>query len=537
MIAKVYAMKRLPRRFSVFDYAVPEGLNVARGQMVEIPFRNKTIHGIVAGVQEKSEETSLKEIVGVVEEIRLREEELAFFESLAFDLAQSVPSLLYQALPTPPKRQGKARVPPSTALRISKDDIEELKRLSNQPRLKRGFRQVSDLRRMTALILATLTKNPHESALVLVPTTRDAKLVAAHLGSLKPCFSTGEESNNQRYEAWKAFRTGECRLFVGTRTAAFLTRPDLTSIFVLRSSHPSHKQQDRNPRYDTRTVALARAEHGANLIFMDDMIRPEDMLLFSKDERDEFVTPVETILIPMNKERATAPHPLLGSSTVRHIEEGLAGSQRVLCVYNRKDEKLATLHEAFANLIPQFPAGFLNKEHPQDYHEQLLITTEHYRENVFNAFMPGRLGLIVLLNADGPLHEKTFRAKEHALRTVSGWRGVAAAARCPLLIQTDSPDVFSSYFENPDQVLQEELEMRISYGYPPKRRFMRITTKEGMALLETLKIQIIETEPSAEARIQEETLFVAVDPDQTQGLLELFSTLDDHYIIDTAAFS
>lgn len=103
-IAAIYPLKRLPRRFGFFDYKIPEGMSLQRGNLVVIPFRRELIFGIVAEIKNKPERgIVLKSVTKFCKDFTLKEKELSFFEYLAIDLVQSVASVLYVSIPTPQK--------------------------------------------------------------------------------------------------------------------------------------------------------------------------------------------------------------------------------------------------------------------------------------------------------------------------------------------------------------------------------------------------------------------------------------------------
>ena len=118
------------------------------------------------------------------------------------------------------------------------------------------------------------------SAIVLVPeigltpqaTARFQERFGDVVAVLHSALSRGE-----RYDEWHRLRSGEARVCVGPRSAAFAPLANI-GLIVVDEEHDSSYKHEGEPRYDARTVAGRRAEqHGAVLLSGSATPRPESV--------------------------------------------------------------------------------------------------------------------------------------------------------------------------------------------------------------------------------------------------------------------
>jgi primosomal protein N' (replication factor Y) len=67
-------------------------------------------------------------------------------------------------------------------------------------------------------------------------------------------------SDGERYDMWRSALRGERRVVIGTRSAVFAPVRDLGLIILDEEHDPSYKEQERDPRYNARDVAVMRAK-------------------------------------------------------------------------------------------------------------------------------------------------------------------------------------------------------------------------------------------------------------------------------------
>ncbi|MDQ6819539.1 MAG: primosomal protein N' [Actinomycetota bacterium] len=118
-------------------------------------------------------------------------------------------------------------------------------------------------------------------AIVLVPeialTPQTVARFRGRFGDVVAVLHSGLGDAARRAE-WLRLRAGEARVCVGPRSAVFAPLPDI-GLIVIDEEHDGSYKHEGDPRYDARTVALARAqEHCAVLLAGSATPRPESLL-------------------------------------------------------------------------------------------------------------------------------------------------------------------------------------------------------------------------------------------------------------------
>lgn len=592
MIAEVYPIKRMPRRFGVFDYAVPEGMTVARGTFVRVPFRFGELTGVVARVKDVSDQArKLKPVSGILPVPAFNDRELASLEAIAFDTAQSVSALFHAILPRPTRLSARnvPVAPRAQPLTVTSREAPLVAALAAQLSERQGaFVCVGDLKRAAVILSTYLREHKDKPIIVVVPNVRDARLLAGRFAGHKPLIVTGEESAGERYRAWTTWRSQPKGLLIGTRAVSLWTHPALGAIFVLRSGHHNHKQEDRNPRFDARAAAALMAKRlEARCFHFDVSPRAEDLHAFGATNILELPTAVPTTYADMTIERAGAPASFLGHSAVLKIGEALAHRRRVICAYNRKGVSRRLQCEdcshrfpcpqcggvlavypttvrchrcqhaepmpvtcpscrgsrlkakgfgnravaaAIQTVFPEATVGCIEKGTDAEGADQsdILVVTRHYIENLFDPFHPLDVGAVVELDGDLPLIESTFRATENALLNAHEWRGVANASRAEFVIQTDAVELFRAGVSDVRAAIAEDLTTRQAYGQPPWTRTMTVHLRGGTP-----------QETEAAMRLAEEQLKAAVPtlsvPRTDDGLAFVVQPDQEEIILRTLA--
>ncbi len=100
-------------------------------------------------------------------------------------------------------------------------------------------------------------------AIVLVPeialTPQTVARFRSHFGDRVAVLHSAL-SDGERFDAWRALRSGARRIVVGARSSVFAPVQDLGAIIVDEEHESTYKQSDEAPRYHAREVAIIRAQ-------------------------------------------------------------------------------------------------------------------------------------------------------------------------------------------------------------------------------------------------------------------------------------
>lgn len=181
-----------------------------------------------------------------------------------------------------------------------------------------------------AAIEATLSRG--RTAILLVPeiglTPQTLGRVAARLGESVAVIHSGL-SEGQRADEWRRLRSGEARVCVGPRSAAFAPLRDL-GLIVVDEEHDSSYKQEGDPRYDARAVARRRAaDAGAVYLAGSATPRPESWAELTRLELPERVDgrpmpPVELLDMRQVDPRSGPLHPRTREALMALPEGGKA---------------------------------------------------------------------------------------------------------------------------------------------------------------------------------------------------------------------
>jgi primosomal protein N' len=509
VIAEVIPSLRLPRRFSFFDYQIPDSMEVGVGDLVNVLFHGREIVGVVRGIKLTSEARKL----APVRSVALREwcsiRDVERIERIASCIAQSPSSLLHALAPSPYASPAFTAVPQKSSHSVKRTDVEQVTEILGKAESTQAI--VGDFALGVVLVHA-LQKSAKDQVLVLVPTERDVELVGT--GAMLH----GHTKPKERSSIASAWRQGKIKLLVGTRLASLLSAQKISAIVVLDSGNNEHASTRRNPRFDAREAAkLLAAQHKAKLFFVDPLPRLEELNGLSN------LQPATCNLVSLKDPLERTSLDLISALLLEVMEQTLLSGKKVLLFLNRKGvakrlqcgacghiplcgtcgnvpsvrkDDLVCAHCGTEMWLPevcpscgkakihlrgiggakvsddlqkQFPGekiGVIEKGKIENPDANILLVTEYFFSSFHKPFDKMTLGVVADLAGDLGLQNDDFRSAEETARKLSRLVLLAKREGAECIIQTWLPDIIQPMLRL-DQFITNERELRVRYKLPP----------------------------------------------------------------------
>jgi primosomal protein N' (replication factor Y) len=242
-----------------------------RGGFVAIPFRSKTVAGLVSDIFEQND-ARLKSIIRPLPLVyRSPEEQLAYFDWFARTYFISRATALFTLLPAfPPSYLSGKEQKQKTATRTPLHEYSEVIQTYCTPPLEEHAEHSSPLivscttvrdaysfyRSETERALAT-----NNSICIVTPTIHDAELLGAIMrewvGSNRVLLFHSGRSKNALFKNWTLLFEKQPYCIIGTRSALCAPLHSVRTIIIDQAERTEHIQYDMNPRFDVRRASSA----------------------------------------------------------------------------------------------------------------------------------------------------------------------------------------------------------------------------------------------------------------------------------------
>jgi primosomal protein N' (replication factor Y) (superfamily II helicase) len=235
-----------------YDYLVPERLSqsVKAGIRVGVPFGGRDVEALVLERSDKSEITNLKFISSVIsEEVVASPTLITLISSISKRWICNPFDVIRSAIPARVASVDKAFATETGPSGAERDGVTKSKGEVTYLHLSP---HEDPLKRLSEFAQKAQAKG---SVLIIVPEDRELELLKLEIpGAL---ILSSSLSRTQRYSNYLTAINKSAQIIIGTRSAIFLTPPDLTTLIVYRENSQSH-YEPRHPGWNVRDIALLR---------------------------------------------------------------------------------------------------------------------------------------------------------------------------------------------------------------------------------------------------------------------------------------
>ncbi|HCC23244.1 TPA: hypothetical protein DF272_03630 [Candidatus Falkowbacteria bacterium] len=298
-IAHVTPLRKLPREMDYFDYIIPDKLAavVKVGSLVEIPFKQSMVQGLVVGIDKESKFKKLKMIDDIIDsELVLPEWQINFIKWFADYYFYSLSSTVRMFVPEKPKLKRKAKEPAIGQISATVKHNKEIDKLG-QLLMKKSQRENliinHDQEKNNQLIINLIeqTVTAGRQIIIMVPHVEKIKdvlqIIPEKFSALIAVVDSGLfRQKNAWHEAWRNIRLNQKQIIVGTRSALLTPVDDLAYVYINEAESIDYKNWDQNPRYHGTTLARKMAElTGAKVILSSPAPNIEDYFVIKKNNQ------------------------------------------------------------------------------------------------------------------------------------------------------------------------------------------------------------------------------------------------------------
>lgn len=354
MYAKIIPLAKLSRQIGIFDYIIPPQLEkkISPGQLVEIPFRNQLLNGIIFSLHTSPPDIKLKEIIRISDkEPFLKATQLELIKWVSFYYCSSPALLLKAVVPYPPKKR---LIKKNLFDHIGYEKMTVLK--SDIPNIRKILREIEgknkilfqwdNYKNKIAIYLKLIEKySDKKQVLLIFPQLNNIKefmpYIPIHLRD-KIAILHSELNAQTHWQEWDKIRIRSCGLIFGTRQAIFSPVNNLGLIIIDREENPSHKQWDQNPRYHALDVAIKLAAlTKAKILISSNMPRSETYHMAKSladykiiEERPLAANYVK--FVNMQNEWKNKHYSIYSEEAIDSLKETLANKQLPIIYINRR---------------------------------------------------------------------------------------------------------------------------------------------------------------------------------------------------------
>ncbi|MBI2415114.1 MAG: hypothetical protein HYV33_00435 [Candidatus Kerfeldbacteria bacterium] len=494
----------------IFTYHTTTAQTVVPGQLVEIPWRQKTISGVVWALETSVPAFATKPISKAYP-IILPGWYRDFITWLAqwYYIARS--HALKMCLPTMPKRWS-ANTVPNTSLSQAR---------TSPPPVVQLYQRITTVAQW---LEQWLRSHPNAGLAIIVPEENDLEFWRKRLQSFHPTTLTAGSSIKVLWQIWYQSLFNDCpRLVIGTKKLSLFPLPNYNLVAIIDPENIAHKQWDLNPRFQVnRLVEYWAKQAGTPVVKFSQAPRVEDVATSTIDQTLLSTTSPPTItMVDMMTEPNLVAESVLAICAQKHCP---------FLWLNKKGRVSFLVCRDCQTVIQQLTVthcprcrGYNLKRYGQGTTAIVEILQKHFPDRLIieltddqaaalkaisyaaNPIIIGtvfawkkidwsQVDYVVALAVDWLLAQPDFRAAEHTLQALIQLRNFTSS----LVIQTHVPDhaIFQQLMQwYPATWYQHELQQRQRYHFPPAGELISVRHSRTRASYQITTLADIPTDP------------------------------------------
>lgn len=464
MFAEVYPIAKLPKHCGVFDYRIPEHINVQSGDLVEITLRKKSCFGIVKSVKSRTNVKYTQEIAAIKQASFLSVHDIERYEWIASSIFQSVGNLLYFIFSTLPA-QHTFTLSEGQDVRYTKQQVQLIKTVVSDTHKHVCVQGTNDL---IPGIIYGLRKTHAKQILVICPNAFVAENLHAVIKD--SALITGKSKKKHRQSIMHGWQSGDISILIGTKLASLLPAKQLSHVLMSEPSNDDYDHRPRNPRIQIpqATEVLARM-HQAKMLYIDHA--PSARNLMNKD----FILSASIhapLVVDMHTYESRSTIDYLSDTALEEIQSSLQKAKNVLILFNRVEKQegssMPSLKEFSALLHKAFPTHTLSIIEKTDSGElaDITVATDALFSRTIKPLHTYNIGTIIDATFDFGLNGDHFSSLASSRHRLFKLISLGNRENARVIIQSWLPNYVHDLLDITTS-LQQELQQAITYKLPP----------------------------------------------------------------------
>ncbi|MDD3284859.1 MAG: hypothetical protein PHZ07_04670 [Patescibacteria group bacterium] len=344
--ASVKPIIKLKKSLNTLDYIIPDNINASIGQLIEIPFRNKFIFGVIFDIKKDTDQPKniLKSINKIViNDPIITKQQIDFYNFFVKNNFDSL-NFVNNIIPLPLKRISKIN---ETKIIVTKTDckiknINSLIIKDEKVIFKHNFFEEE-----ISLIKKVIDKNSakdKKQTLVICPTKSNLKKIYSCLlnfyKSSDISIITGYThlSKAEHNKIWSDIKNKKTKIIIGTKISIFYPLNNVKTIIVSDAENENHNQTDINPRFGLLENVLELAKINNSQIIFTSYCPPLYLYKLAKEKtiklfesRSEIKTKIK--ILEMNMKYFENQ---IHFDTENYINKSISENKKILFLINKK---------------------------------------------------------------------------------------------------------------------------------------------------------------------------------------------------------